>query len=441
MRFTHSRRLTICFGFAAIVSWALPVVGDDWPQWMGPKRDNIWRETGVIEKFPSEGLKPVWRTPIAGGYAGVAVAKGHVYVTDYIPADNANVKVANFERESFTGTERVLCLDEKTGKVLWKHEYAVKYSISYPAGPRCTPLIEDNRVTTLGAEGHLICFEASTGKVLWQKHLPTDYSTTTALWGYASHPLIDGDKLICVVGGKQSHAVAFDKLTGKEIWRTITAEQQGYSPPTIVEHAGKRHLVLLRPDAVGAVDPETGKERWSLPYEATSGSIIMSPILIKDYLYAAGYSQKSLLAKLNDAGDDAEVEWMDLADAAISPVNVQPIAVGDVIYGIDQGGLLCALEIPSGKRLWESAEYLGGRAQGSGTAFIVAQGDRYWLFCENGDLVIAKLNREGYQEIDRTKVMEPTNMAFGREVVWSAPAFANRRIYLRNDKECVCYEL
>ncbi|HEY6565834.1 MAG TPA: PQQ-binding-like beta-propeller repeat protein [Pirellulaceae bacterium] len=411
---------------------------DDWPQWMGPSRDNVWHETGVLETFTGDELPAVWRQSIAGGYAGVAVADGRVYVADYVTADN--VRVDNFQRKSFTGTERVLCLNADTGEILWKHEYPVKYSISYPAGPRCTPLVDEDRVTTMGAEGHLICFEASTGKVLWQKHIPTDYQTATAMWGYAGHPLVDGEKLICVAGGAKSHAVAFNKRTGKELWRALTAAEQGYSPPTIVTHQGKRQLILLRPDAVGAVDPESGAELWSVPYQATSGSIIMSPLLIRDYLYAGGYSNKSILLKLNAAGDDVEEVWAD-AEGAISPVNVQPIADGDVIYGFDQGGLLCALEIPSGKRLWETPAPLGERALGSGTAFLVRQGDRYWMFAESGHLILAKLTREGYQELARTKVMEPTNFAFGRKVVWSAPAFANRHVYLRNDEECACFDL
>lgn len=435
----HGRLLFVSTIFL-VSAWSNSVVlGDEWPQWMGPKRDNIWRETEVIDSFPEKGLKEAWRVPIAGGYSGPAVSGGHVYVTDYVTKDN--VKVPNFQRVESSGTERVLCLDEATGKEIWKHEYPVKYSISYPSGPRCTPIVEQGKVYTLGAEGHLFCFDAKTGKVLWQKHFPTDYSTKTALWGYAGHPLIDGQKLICVVGGTNSHAVAFDKNSGQEIWRTLTAPEQGYSPPTIIEHRGQRQLVLLRPDAVGAADPETGKELWTVPYEATSGSIIMSPILIGDYLYAAGYSQKSLLLKLKGWDEEPEVVWYDKSDDAISPVNVQPFADGNVIYGVDQGGLLCALEIPSGARLWETPQPIADRPQASGTAFIVRNGDRYWLFSDTGHLVIAQLSKDGYKELDRVLLIKPTNTAFGRDVVWSAPAFANRRVYLRNDEEIACFDL
>src|SRR5687768_8864950 len=142
---------------------------DDWPQWMGPKRDNVWRETGLLEKFPEGGARIVWRNPIAGGYAGPAVAGGKLYVTDYVTEDN--VKVENFDRNTFTGNERVLCLNADTGKEVWKYEYPVKYTISYPAGPRCTPVVDEGKVYTLGAEGNLICFDAATGDIVWQKDL------------------------------------------------------------------------------------------------------------------------------------------------------------------------------------------------------------------------------------------------------------------------------
>ncbi len=413
--------------------------GEDWPQWMGPGRDNIWREDGIIDKFPDGGPKVVWRTQVAGGYAGPAVAAGRVFVTDYVTADN--VKVDNFDRKPSSGSERVICLAADSGVELWKHAYPVEYRISYPAGPRCTPTVDQDRVYVLGAVGHLLCLKAETGDIVWSKDLTTEYGTTPALWGYTGHPLVDGEKLICVVGGSGSHVVAFDKQSGRELWRAITANEQGYSPPTIIEAGGVRQLILLRPDAVSSVDPETGRQYWSVPYEATSGSIIMSPIHWDNYLYAAGYSNKNILLKLDDSPADAEVVWQDKWKHGLSPVNVQPFLDGNLMYGFDQSGWLYCVEFPSGKRLWKTAEPIGQRPQQTGTAFIMKQADRFWLFNELGELIIARLSADGYEEIDRTKLLEPTNNAFGRPVVWSNPAYANRRAYVRNDQEIICVDL
>jgi outer membrane protein assembly factor BamB len=427
---------------AAVVlalTFASQTHADDWPQWMGPQRDNVWREDRLIEKFPEGGPKILWRAPVAGGYAGPAVTEGRVYLMDYVTSDN--VKVDNFDRKESSGAERVLCLDEKSGEIVWKHEYPVKYTISYPAGPRCTPVVKDGKVYALGAEGNLCCLDAETGDVVWSKDFHKQYNTKSALWGYASHPLVDGDNLICIVGGEGSHVVAFDKNTGEERWKGLTSPEQGYSPPTIIEAGGARQLILVRPNAVTSVDPATGEEYWSVPYEATSNSIIMSPVQSGDYLYVGGYSNKSLLLKLAHDKPTAEIEWRDRGANAISPVNVQPYAEEGVLYGFDQKGVMRAIELESGKKLWETPEPVSDRPQNSGTAFIVRQGDRHWLLNDSGELVIGKITRDGFEETDRAKVIEPTNEAFGRDVVWSMPAFANRHAYLRNDEECICVDL
>jgi outer membrane protein assembly factor BamB len=273
---------------------AVPVaVADDWPQWMGPRRDNIWSESGLLEKFPAGGPKVLWRTPVAYGFAGPAVAEGRVFVMDMVTDEN--LKVDNFARKEFTGTERVLCLDEKTGKELWKHEYPVTYTMSYPGGPRCTPAVDGGKVYALGAEGQLMCLSAATGAVVWEKNLPKEYGAKSSLWGYASHPLVDGEKLICIVGGEGSHAVAFNKETGEEIWRALTSPDQGYSPPTIIEAAGVRQLILARPEAITSVNPETGAEYWSVPYQADGGCVVMSPVQAGDYLFVGGHQNKSPL--------------------------------------------------------------------------------------------------------------------------------------------------
>ena len=428
------RHLTVCIVFAS-ATFTSVVRGDEWPQWMGPTRDNVWREEGIMGPFPASGPKVLWRTPIAGGYAGAAVAGGRVFVTDYVT--DADTKVANFERKASTGRERVLCLDEATGKILWKHEYPVTYTIAYPAGPRCTPTVHDGRVYTLGAEGDLFCFEADTGAVVWARDLKKDYSTKAALWGWASHPLVDGDRLVCVVGTDVAHAAAFDLKTGKEVWRTGKAPEQGYVPPSIIEAAGVRQLVLVKPDGVYAVEPETGKLLWETPYNADNGSIIMTPVRIGEFLYIGGYQGKNLMLKLKADAPGVEVVWRNKPKQAISAVNVQPFVADGLVYGFHENGELRAMRVPDGDFAWKGGGPLGERPQGSGTAFLTKQGDRFFLFTETGDLVIAKLSPTGYEELSRVHLLEPTNNAFGRPVVWCAPAFANKSIVVRNDAEII----
>jgi outer membrane protein assembly factor BamB len=412
----------------------------DWPHWMGPTRDNVWPADGLLDKFPEGGPKVVWRAPVAGGYAGPAVVGGKVFCSEY--RSSADLGEGNFERKAADGEETVFALDAATGKRLWEQKYPVKYTISYPAGPRCTPTVDGSTVYFLGAEGNLLACDTADGKIIWQKDLKLAYKTKSALWGYAAAPLIDGDKLITLAGGEGSHVVALNKKTGAEIWRAESSPEQGYVPPTIINAAGTRQLIVCGPKAVKGLDPATGKRLWATPYDATNGSIIMTPLVVDGYLFIGGYLNKNLLLKLTSDKPGVEVVARDVPKKFVTALNVQPYAEGSVVYGIDCDGLFYATEIPSGKRLWSSDAYLTeGKTLPCGTAFLVRNGGRVWMFNELGELVIAKVTPEGYKEIDRAKLLEPTGKAFGRQVVWSQPAFAGTRMYVRNDKELICVEL
>ena len=189
---------------------------DDWPQWLGPQRDGVWRETGIVEEFPVGGPKIRWRTPVRPGFSGPVVAGGRVFVTDRKLDPGARVNEDDpFDRSVVAGTERVLCLDEKNGQVLWSHEYPAAYGVSYNSGPRASPVVRDGKIYTLGTEGHLLCLDTKTGGVLWSRACKKDFGVKTPLWGFAAHPLLDGDRLICLVGGKGSVVVAFHKDTGR----------------------------------------------------------------------------------------------------------------------------------------------------------------------------------------------------------------------------------
>ena len=442
---SHSRYLST--GLALLMSMlTLPQVAwTDWPGWMGSNRDNRPTDLRLPADFRTKPPTKVWEVQAAGGYAGPAVVKDRVYLFDYRTGDD--VSVANFQRQRFTGQERVRCLDAHSGNELWKHQYPVTYTVSYPAGPRCTPTVDGDRVYTLGTEGNLICFDCQSGQVRWQKDFPAEYATKTALWGYASHPLIHDDLLICIVGGQGSHVVAFDKLTGDERWRNGTASEQGYVSPTLIEASGWRQLITANPDDITSRDPATGQVHWTVPYQADNGSIIMSPVKLsikdQDYLFVGGYSNRNLLLRLAAGSDAPDVVWQDARDRGISPVNVQPMVRDNLLYGMDQKGLLMAVEFPSGKRLWQTSQPLGDRPLQTGTAFLMqpTMDDRFLMFTERGDLVMARLSPDGFREIDRVAVIEPTGVAFGRKVVWSAPAIADNRVYVRNDKELICLKL
>jgi outer membrane protein assembly factor BamB len=433
----------------------------DWPQWLGPKRDAVWRETDLLDKFPSGGPTVLWRKPVGAGYAGPAVAGGKLIVTDRI-TDTPQVG-GGLKRSRNQGTERVLCLDEKTGEMLWKHEYSVEYAIDYAAGPRCTPNMDGDRVYTLGAMGDLLCLDAAKGTVIWSKNFPKDYDSAVQIWGFAAHPLIDGDKLICLVGGSDGRmVVAFDKRTGRELWaKESGGSGYGYNPPVIYEFGGRRQLIVWHPAAVYSLDPETGKRLWKVDF--TSNAALTVPMARKvgdDGLFVTAFYNGSLFLKVG--ADSADVVWRSqskgerpAATRDLSSIIPTPFVDGDHIYGVCSYGQLRCIEARTGKRVWETMQATRGKLTSEkvaanpepsdgerwSNAFIIRHDDRYFLFNEQGDLILARLTPKGYEEIDRTHILEPTNRALGRKVLWMHPAFADRCVFARNDNEIVCVSL
>lgn len=430
-------------------SLVAPLRADDWPQWLGPRRDGVWRETGIVDKFPVEGPKYRWRTPIGMGYAGPAVANGRVYVTDRFLSPKIKNPDNAFDRKPVVaGNERILCLDEKTGTILWKHEYDCPYQVSYAAGPRTTPLVHDGKVYTLGTMGDLLCLDAEKGKVLWERHFLKEFDVKVPQWGFAAHPLIDGDKLICVVGGEGSVAVAFHKDSGKVLWRNLKAAEPGYCPPIIIEAGGKRQLIIWHPEAVNGLDPETGKLYWSQPFSVKAGMTIAQPRQDGDRLFITCFYSGAMMLKLDEQKPAATLVWKGkgrseqarLTDCVHSTMST-PVFKGDWIYSVCSYGQLRCIKADNGDRVWETLKATTDKLERWGNAFLVAHEDRYFLFNELGDLIIAKLTPAGYDEISRQHVIEPTNKMAGRPVVWVHPAFANKSCYVRNDKEIVCVSL
>ena len=416
----------------------------DWPQWMGPHRDDVWSETGIIDKFPEGGPKILWRKPIHGGFAGPAVAHGKVFDTDYAKSAGDD-KPAPTKRNNLKGKERVLCLDAKTGAELWKHEYDCTYEISYPAGPRCTPTVHHGKVYTLGAMGDLFCLEAVTGKVVWFKNLPTTYKAPLPLWGYAGHPLVYKNTLICTAGGKGCAVVALDKETGKEVWKSLDTPDIGYSPPTLIEAGGVPQLLIFHGKGIASLNPDTGRIYWSEPLATAFGMAIMAPRKDGDFLFAGGHNNRSLGLKLDASKPAVTKVWQGARDHGLAPVSGTPFVENGIAYGIDCDGVFRAVRIATGERLWGTSKPVNGkdgeRGAVEGATFVTKNGNRFFIFGENGDLVIAKLTPEKYEEISRTRLLEPVGFGLGRKVVWSHPAYAERCVFARNDKEIVCASL
>jgi outer membrane protein assembly factor BamB len=410
--------------------------GDDWPEWRGAGRLGVWNESGILDAFPPGGLTVRWRTPIHAGYAGPSVAGGRVFLTD------------SRRTQGNRAIERALAIDEQTGAVLWTQEWPADYTglqLIYAIGPRATPTVDGDRVYVLGAMGRLLALESASGHIVWQKDFVRDFAASVPSWGMSAAPLVDGDRLIALVGGEpNAKVIAFNKRTGEERWRALSSDwEPGYNQPTIITHAGVRQLIIWHPRAISALDPATGEILWEVPSEVDMGMTVATPVHSRSYLLVTSFYNGARMLRLDDRTPGAAMLWAGKSNSevetdAIHSTISTPVIDGEYIYGIDSHGELRCLELATGKRVWESMALVRERARWA-TAFLVKHGDRYFINNDRGELVIAKLSPAGYQEISRTKLIEPTHpYARRRElgaVHWSHPAYANKHIFVRNDKE------
>jgi len=451
--FQRMLRLLIAYGLTCAACSVCK--GDDWPQWLGPKREPVWRETGILETFPEGGPPLRWKTAIGGGYSGPAVAGGRVFVMDRI-SDVSDLdagellhetdppKNRNFVRRLLPGSERVVCLREADGEVLWTHQYECDYATvaTYAIGPRCTPTVDREYVFTLGAEGDLKCLNIEDGSVVWSRDFKQDYGLKIPVWGVAAHPLVDGERLICVVGGQETTCVAFDKRTGAELWRSLSAREPGYCPPVIYEIGGEYQLIVWHSDAVNGLDPETGEVFWSVPFQAQFAMAIGAPQLEGRSLFLMSYSRQSAMIRVADDNRSAEVVWSGDTRRGVGGVLNTALVRDGHIYACGHNGRYSCVKLENGERLWTTFELSTGRRPAPwANVFSVQHKDRSFHANDVGDLIIARMTPAGFTELSRAHLIEPTHEVAGRTLVWAHPAFANRSIYLRNDKEIRCFSL
>jgi len=403
----------------------------DWPDWRGVNRNGVWNETGIIEKFNSEVIDIKWSVEIGSGYSGPTVSKGKVYLTDL--------------KTEPSQTEGALCFNEKTGEKIWEFRYDCPYEgVGYPAGPRASVVINNGKAYSLGTMGDLFCFDAENGKVLWQKDLNKEYEINMPTWGIASTPLIVNEKIIVHVSGSEnSGIVAFNKNSGEEIWRNLD-DRAGYSAPILIKKTDKSVIVNWTEHSLSGLNPETGRIYWRFPWKTGSGMSIATPVLYNDHIFVSAFYSGSLLIKLGNDYTTAEKVWQRSGESerktdALHCVMNTPVIIDDFIYGVDSYGELRCLEFATGNRIWEDQTAV--KRNRWANIHFVQNKDKIWMFNEQGELIISKLSNEGFDEISRAKLIEPSKKQHPRGVVWTHPTFANKHVFVRNDNKLVCADL
>jgi len=425
-----------CALVSVAVSCGQSLVAADWPQWRGPNRDGVWTETGLVETFDSPTAQRVWSAPVGAGYSGPTVSDGKVYLTSRV--------------EEPEQMEQIHCFDEATGAEIWTFQYPCEYfDIGYPLGPRGAVAISDGKAYALGAMGHFHALDAKTGEVLWKKDFVADYNTSMPTWGITSSPLVDDERVYLQVGGQpDAIIVAFDKNSGKEVWRALDGGAS-YSAPRFFEQAGKRLVLVWTGNWFAALDPATGEAAWKHPFKKAKG-VINVPDAVIDYegnrIFLTSFYDGSYLYEFNPDKLESTLLWKrkginERKTDALHTMIMTSVIRGNYVYGLDSYGEMRCLDLANGDRVWEDQTLIDkGRW---GTIFFVQNGEHTWMFTENGDLVIGKLSPQGFEEISRTHIIDPTTFLPNRSgnILWSHPAYANKRIYARNDQELVCVDL
>lgn len=418
----------------------LPVClwADDWPQWRGTDRDGVWDEDGLNREFAEGELKELWSQPIGSGYSGPTVAEGRVFVMD---------------RETEPKqTERVICLNEETGEPIWEHRYEAVYSkVGYVAGPRASVTVDGEQAYSLGTMGHFYCFNCEDGAVNWSLDLNELYrinaSDRMPIWGIAGSPIVFEELVIVHIGGDEGACiVAFNKATGEEVWRSLDDRAQ-YSSP-VLHLAGKSTiLVCWTGDNIVGMNPADGTVHWSVEMKPRNMPIGIATPLVKDnQIFVTSFYDGSKMIRMSEDGKSAEEVWSAVGPnerktKALHSIISTPVWLGDHIYGVDSYGEFRCIAASDGSRVW-SSEAAVPKARWS-TVHFVQNGEDTWMFNERGELIVGQLSPDGYKELARAKLIEPTKPQLPRRggVCWSHPAFANRKVFLRNDAKIICVDL
>ena len=292
--------------------------------------------------------------------------------------------------------------------------------------------------------GHIHVFDAGTGAILWKRNLNKAYDIRMPIWGIAAAPLIYDDLVILQIGGADGACiVALDKKDGEEEW-TALRDRASYSAPILIEQGGKGVVVCWTGDSVAGLDPNKGKVYWRVPFPSRRMPIgVATPVINKNRLFVTSFYDGSLMLRLNPDRPAAERLWHRVGGSvqrtdALQSIIATPVFLGDYIYGVDSYGELRCLEANTGDRVWED-QTATPRARWS-NIHMVQNGERTWMFNERGELLIAKLSPDGFKEIDRAKVIDPTEEQLRQRggVCWAHPAFADRHMFIRNDEQLIC---
>jgi outer membrane protein assembly factor BamB len=273
--------------------------------------------------------------------------------------------------------------------------------------------------------------------LIWEKDLAQDYQIEETATISAS-PLVDGDRVILQVGGKpDACVVAFDKKSGRAIWKAIN-ETAGQASPIIIKAGGRRQLIVWTSQSVSSLDPATGQLYWREGFSTGNSGAVATPVFSNNRLLVSG-----LMLKLDEYKPSASVLWPEshAATRRILSGTSTPLLQGNYLYSLNSTGSLVCVDAETGRQIWETDQVTRQKKASSATMHMTVNGNSVFIYNELGELILTHLSPEGYKEVCRTTLLGPTYPFGGRKLTWAAPSFANRHVYARNEKEIICASL
>lgn len=417
-------RMNLLFGVVvalAVMVSAKPVAAQtdakgEWPQFLGPQRNGLSSETGLLDRFPEDGPKEVWRVPGGVGMSGLAISRGRVLTL--------------VQRE---GEQWLIALDAKTGKAIWQTSLAQEYRNAMGNGPRGTPAISGDHVFVFTGEGILSAHNFQDGKQLWSHNVLKELSGKEAEYGMACSPLVVGDQVIVTAGAAKGTLVAFDTKSGKQAW-TAGKDPAGYSSPALLNVGGRQQVVAFTGNSALAVDPAKGTLLWRYPFNTNFHCNITTPLEIQGNVFlSSGEDHGSVLLSLKSQADKFEISevWSSFGTKSVLRNEWQTSMLLDgFLYGMDNvGGAgpithLTCIDAATGERKWQQARF--------GKGNLIAADGKLFISTMKGELVLVRATPDRYDELSRATVLGSTRQA---------PALSNGRLFLRDDKEIVCLDV
>jgi outer membrane protein assembly factor BamB len=399
----------------------------DWPQWHGPKRDNVSTETGLSRQWGPNGPALAWQASGLGlGFSSLAITNGRIFT------------MGDHGAEQF-----IEALDAQTGKMLWKTKVGPSHEDEY-GGPRSTPTVDGALLYAVGTEGDLVCLDVATGKDVWRRSLPKDFGgRMMSDWKFSESPLVDGDRVIVTPGAREATLVALDKKTGKEVWRTATPDLgpggrdgAAYSSVVISNGAGVKQYVQLLGRGVIGVRASDGKFLWNYNRVANQVANIATPLVSGDFVFAStGYQTGAALLKLAKSGEGVaatEAYWLD--GKTFQNHHGGYVLVGQHIYGGHghrRGAPIC-IDLASGKVVWGGE---GTRNEGTGSAAVTTADNLLYFRYEDGTMMLIEATTAGYQPKGHFKIPGVKRPS------WAHPVVLDGKLYLREDDTLLVYNV